>query len=498
MTDAPVASAPAGQHAPGAPTDGGTAPTPPPDGLPPRQRRWAMATILLGLAVAVLDGTLITLALPRIASEFSASAASAVWIVNAYQLAVLVSLLPCAALGDRYGYRRVYLCGVAVMLVGSVGAMLAPSMAALLGWRVVQGLGASGIMGVNAALVRLTYPRALLGRGLALNSVTVAVASVAGPTLAAAVLSHGSWSWLFAINLPLAACLMWLGRRALPAHRSATPVALHAGDVLLNAAMFSLVFLGVGQLGTHAGAGGPGAHGIAWAAGLLLAGVAVGAVFVRGQLRRAVPLLPVDLLRIPVFALSMCTSVTAFAAQTLGQIALPFLLLVNQGRSPAETGLLMIAWPVGSIAMAPIAGRLTGRYNAGVLSAIGLGLMCLGLALLALLPAAPAQMDIAWRLALCGAGFALFQTPNNFTIVTSAPAARSGGASGMLGTARLTGQSTGAVLLAIVFSAAPGRAGPAIALGLGAACALVAGGFSLLRRRGIQAAPAPGSAGTGR
>ena len=148
--------------------------------------------------------------------------------------------------------------------------------------------------------------------------------------------------------------------------------------------------------------------------------------------------------------------------------------------------------------MAPIAGRLTGRYNAGVLSAIGLGLMCLGLALLALLPAAPAQMDIAWRLALCGAGFALFQTPNNFTIVTSAPAARSGGASGMLGTARLTGQSTGAVLLAIVFSAAPGRAGPAIALGLGAACALVAGGFSLLRRRGIQAAPAPGSAGTGR
>ena len=192
----------------------------------------------------------------------------------------------------------------------------------------------------------------------------------------------------------------------------------------------------------------------------------------------------------------MCTSVTAFAAQTLGQISMPFLLLVNQGRSPAETGLLMTAWPIGSIAMAPVAGRLTGRYNAGVLSAMGLALMSAGLALLALLPAMPTHADIAWRLALCGAGFALFQTPNNFTIVTSAPAARAGGASGMLGTARLTGQSAGAVLLAIVFSAVPGPSGPAIALGLGAVCALVAGGFSVLRRRGIQSAPQPATAGT--
>ncbi len=483
---------------PAPPTHSTEAAPPPTDGLPQPQRRWAMATILLGIAVAVLDGTIVSLALPRMAGEFNATPASAIWIVNAYQLTVLVSLLPFAALGDRYGYRRVYLGGVAVMLVASLGAMLSPRLPVLIGWRALQGLGAAGIMGVNAALVRLTYPRAQLGRGLAFNSVTVAVASVAGPTLAAAILSHASWPWLFAINLPLGVGLLWLGRRALPAHRSATPVRLRVGDVLLNAAMFALVFLGVEQLGTRAGGSGAGlgAHDLAVAAGLLGAGVAVGTVFVRGQLRRAVPLLPVDLLRIPVFALSMCTSVTAFAAQTLGQISMPFLLLVNQGRSPAETGLLMTAWPIGSIAMAPVAGRLTGRYNAGVLSAMGLALMSAGLALLALLPAMPTHADIAWRLALCGAGFALFQTPNNFTIVTSAPAARAGGASGMLGTARLTGQSAGAVLLAIVFSAVPGPSGPAIALGLGAVCALVAGGFSVLRRRGIQSAPQPATAGT--
>ena len=458
------------------------------DGLPQPQRRRAIVTILLGIAVAVLDGTIVTLALPRIATDFHATAASSIWIVNAYQLAVLVTLIPCAALGDRFGYRRVYLCGVATMLVTSLGAMLAPSMPALIAWRAVQGMGAAGIMGVNAALVRLTYPRHLLGRGMALNSVTVAVAAVAGPTLAAAILSHTSWHWLFGINLPLGLGLLWLGQRSLPPHRSPTPARLHPLDVLLNAAMFSLVFLGVEQLGTRAGAGSLNARAAALAVALLLGGLVVGVVFVRGQLRRDVPLLPVDLMRIPVFALSMCTSVTAFAAQALGQIAVPFLLLVNQGRSAAETGLLMAAWPVGSMATAPVAGRLTGRYNAGVLSAIGMAVMAVGLASLALLPTAPTHVDIGWRLALCGAGFALFQTPNNFTIVTSAPAARAGGAGGMLGTARLTGQSAGAVLLAIVLATASQQSGPTRALGLGAACAVAAGLFSLSRRSGIRAA----------
>ena len=278
MTGEPAAPAQAPQPAPVV-TD---------DGLPQPQRRRAIVTILLGIAVAVLDGTIVTLALPRIATDFHATAASSIWIVNAYQLAVLVTLIPCAALGDRFGYRRVYLCGVATMLVTSLGAMLAPSMPALIAWRAVQGMGAAGIMGVNAALVRLTYPRHLLGRGMALNSVTVAVAAVAGPTQAAAILSHTSWHWLFGINLPLGLGLLWLGQRSLPPHRSPTPARLHPLDVLLNAAMFSLVFLGVEQLGTRAGAGSLDARAVTLAVALLLGGLVVGVVFVRGQLRRDV------------------------------------------------------------------------------------------------------------------------------------------------------------------------------------------------------------------
>jgi MFS transporter, DHA2 family, multidrug resistance protein len=198
-----------------------------------------------------------------------------------------------------------------------------------------------------------------------------------------------------------------------------------------------------------------------------------------------VPLFPLDLLRIPVFALSMCTSIGAFAAQTLAYVALPFLLLEALGRSHATTGLLITAWPIATVVTAPIAGRLIGRVSDGMLGAVGLALFAGGLALLALMPAEPSNAAIAWRMALCGIGFGLFQSPNNHTILTSAPVQRSGAASGMLGTARLTGQTLGAVLLAVIFSAFGARSahGPSIAFALAAGFAACAAAFSGLRVR---------------
>lgn len=404
-------------------------------------------------------------------------------MVNAYQIATLVMLLPLASLGDLVGYRRVYLVGMAVFTVSSIGATFADSLATLIAARTFQGLGAAGIMSVNAALVRLTFPSALLGRGMAINSMVVATSSVAGPSVAAAILSVASWPWLFAINVPLGAITLALGLKALPFNRVAPAAGLRFSpiDVALNVLMFSLVFLGVDRLGVREGGVPGGAQASAWA--ILLAGVAVGFVYLRRQRRLAVPLFPIDLLRIPVFALSMGTSVAAFCAQMLAYIALPFLLLEVYGRSHIEAGLLITAWPLAIVAMAPIAGRLIGRYPDGLLGGIGLGLLAIGLALLAALPAHPGNADIAWRMALCGLGFGLFQSPNNHTIVTSPPAHRSGAASGMLGTARLTGQTLGAVVLAGVFSiwTPHGGRGPVVALVLAACCAGLAAVFSSLR-----------------
>lgn len=445
-----------------------------------------MAVIILGIMLAVLDGTIVNLALPGIARDLDTSAAHSVWIVNAYQLATLTMLLPCATLGDLIGYRRVYLGGIVLFTVASVACMFSDSLAMLAASRGLQGLGAAGIMAVNAALVRLTYPQSLLGRGIALNSVVVATSSVAGPSVAAAILSVASWHWLFALNVPLGILVLALGRRALPPNTAPPPEGARISrlDVALNIAMFSLVFLGVDSLGTRSG-NSPRAGEVAVSAALLAAGIAVGFFYLRRQLAQPAPLFPVDLLRIPVFALSMCTSVAAFCAQMLSYIALPFLLLEALGRSHLQAGLLITAWPLAVIVAAPVAGRLIGRYPGGLLGGIGLGLMACGLAAMALLPDQPSSLDIAWRLALCGAGFGLFQSPNNHTIVTSAPPQRSGAASGMLGTARLTGQTIGAVLLAVIFSfssAHDGR-GPAIALGFAAFFAAVASVFSALRLR---------------
>jgi DHA2 family multidrug resistance protein-like MFS transporter len=454
------------------------------NGLPQPQRRHAMLVIILGIAVAVLDGTLVNLALPGIARELNANAAHSIWVVNAYQIATLVMLLPLASLGDRIGYRRVYLVGMALFAAASLIATLSTSLGMLIAGRALQGLGAAGIMSVNAALVRLIYPSTQLGRGMAINSMVVATASVAGPSVAAGILSVASWPWLFALNVPLGALVLVLGRRALPFNEVSAGASVRFSpiDVVLNVLMFSLIFIGADRLGVGSEAG-QGGGALGW--GTLLAGVAVGFVYLRRQAALATPLFPVDLLRIPVFALSMGTSVGAFCAQMLSFIALPFLLLETYGRSHFEAGLLITAWPLAIVVMAPIAGRLIGRYPDGLLGGIGLALLATGLALLAALPAQPGNADIVWRMALCGFGFGLFQSPNNHTIVTTPPPQRSGAASGMLGTARLTGQTLGAVLLAGIFSvwSPHDGKGQVIALGLAACCAAVAAVCSTLRTR---------------
>jgi DHA2 family multidrug resistance protein-like MFS transporter len=167
-------------------------------------------------------------------------------------------------------------------------------------------------------------------------------------------------------------------------------------------------------------------------------------------------------------------------AQMLAYVALPFYLQAALGRSQVETGLLMTPWPLATAVAAPIAGRLADRYPAGALGGIGLACFATGLLLLALLPAHPGNADIAWRMAVCGFGFGLFQAPNNRAILGSAPRERSGGASGMLGTARLLGQTAGAALMALMFTLFGDRATTA-ALLVSTVVALIAAGVSCTR-----------------
>ena len=183
------------------------------------------------------------------------------------------------------------------------------------------------------------------------------------------------------------------------------------------------------------------------------------------------PLLPVDLFRRPIFALSVTTSVCSFIAQGIAFVSLPFYFHDVLGASAVTTGLMMTPWAVMTAIMAPIAGSLADRYPAGILGGIGLSILAGGFVLLALLPAEPAMADVLWRVAVCGFGFGFFQSPNNRAIVTSAPRERSGGAGAIQGTSRLLGQSIGAALVALVFGASGGTHGATGAI-------LVAAGFA--------------------
>jgi DHA2 family multidrug resistance protein-like MFS transporter len=449
------------------------------DGLPPHQRWRAMLAVAIAVSTSVLVTSIANIALPTIAHDLSATPADSIWVVNAYQLAVTVTLLPFASMGDIYGHRRVYICGLAVYTTASLLCALAPSLPVLVIGRVLQGFGGAGVMSVNGALVRFIFPRALLGRGIGYNALIVAGSSAAGPSVAAAIMSVASWPWLFALQVPAGFLSMWFAARFLPR----TPLARHPFDpasAVLNAITFGLFIAALDGV----------ARGQRAVLVLLELAVSltVGTFFWRRQLTLTAPMLPVDLFRRPVFSLSVATAICAHGAQMIAFIALPFYFQYVGGMSPIEIGVLITPWPAALVIMAPIAGRLADRHSAGLLGAFGLAVMAAGLLLVLFLPTPATRLDVAWRLAVCGVGFGFFQSPNNRLMIASAPRERAGAGSGMLSTSRLLGQTTGSALVGVVFGLTHGgpdgvALGTRVAIGMAAGCAALAMVLSSLRVR---------------
>jgi DHA2 family multidrug resistance protein-like MFS transporter len=442
-----------------------------PDGVPTPQRYWAILTIALGLTLAVLNGAIANVALPAIARDVQTTPANSIWVVNAFQLAVTVSLLPLSSLGEIYGYRVIYRWGLVVFTIASFFCALTDSLPVLIVARVLQGFGAAGIMSVNSALIRFIYPRRWIGRGVGINATIGSIASAAGPSVASAVLAVAHWPWLFAVNVPLGILAGIIAWRALP-ETPRSGAAFDLGSAVLQALTFGTLLIGISEMG----------HGKApflVVVQFAVAGVA-GAFLVARQMTRTAPLLPVDLLRIPLFALSVASSISAFVGQSMAQVSLPFLFQHDLGMDQVMTGLLMTPWPLTVAVIAPFTGRLADRYPAGLLGGCGMVVMAAGLALMSDLPDNPSFSDIAWRMTVCGVGFGFFNTPNNRAIITSAPPARTGGASGMQATARLFGQTVGAAVVAMVFAARP-QDGTTWTLVIAAAMAAVAAAVSFSR-----------------
>ncbi|MBD5654124.1 MAG: MFS transporter [Candidatus Eremiobacteraeota bacterium] len=391
--------------------------------------------------MAVLDTSIANVALPTLSRELHADVASTIWVVNAYQVAVTMLLLPLSSLGDVLGYRRVYATGLAVFTVGSLGCALSSTLLGLVLFRVLQGAGAAALMSIAPALNRTIFPARMLGVAVGISALTVASSAAAGPTIGGAILAIAPWPWLFAVNVPLGIFATAFVRRALPADRG------RGGTIDIPSALMSgpaLALLIVGLDGFARRVAPPSIAAMLGGSAILTF------AFVRRQRVLPVPMLPLELFGIRRFSFAVVTSLCSFTAQGIAFVALPFLLQGSYGYSAFASGLLFTPWPLAIAVVAPLAGRLADRMSPARLSTAGLTVLALGLACLAALPAHPAPADIVWRGIVCGLGFGFFQAPNNREILGSAPRSRSASAAGVLATARLTGQSLGAAAVAIV------------------------------------------------
>lgn len=439
----------------------------------------AIAAVLAATVLVVLDASIVNVALPTLAQALRVSPANSVLVMTAYQLALVMALLPCAALGESLGFRKVFTAGVALFTGASLLCALAPSLPWLVAARFVQGLGGAAVMALGVALLRQVVGPQSLGAAIGWNALAVALASAAGPTLGALILSSAGWPWLFAVNLPVGLAAL-AASRALP-DRAGTGRAIDRISVALNAAAFA-AFVAAADLSPHQ----PGV-----AIGLALAAIILLAALVRRETPKAEPLIPLDLLRRGDFRVSVIASVCCFTGQGAALLALPFLLRSEFGQGVAATGLYMTPWPLTVAVAAQASGWLSDRVSTAWLCVLGAGCMAAGLAGASICPAAEGPMALLPLVMLCGLGFGLFQTPNNRNMFLAAPPERSGAAGGLQGTARLTGQTAGAVLMTLLLGATPIALAPRLGLGIAAMLALAAGLVSLLRAARPSAAQTP-------
>lgn len=405
----------------------------------------AVIALQIVLVMTVLDVTLVNVALPVLAEKFEISNSATVWIVTIYQLVITMLLLPVSSIGDLHSYKKTFLVGVVIFTLSSTLCAVAQGFTMLVIARAIQGIGAACVMGVNIALVRLIYPREILGRGMALNAMCIAIATAAGPTIAGAILSITSWHWLFLINVPLGIAAFCIGWKLLPQN----PQTDHKPrfdwlSAVENMIVFGLIFYALGNFSRKGD--------LTLSAVMLVIGLTVGFFYVRRQFGHAQPLLPVDLFRNSMYTMSIATSVCSFIAQNVAMIALPFLYLNSYHFSAITTGLLMTPWPLATMIVSPIAARYVERHNPGATAAFGMIVFIAGVLLLLFTGNNPAEWNIAWRMAVCGIGFGMFQTPNNIVMVMATPVHRTGGAGGLQSTARLVGQTLGATLVSSIFA----------------------------------------------
>jgi len=436
----------------------------------------ASASVFCAMALVVLDAGMTSIALPTIAARFDVAPATAILVASAYQLALLIGIIPSAHLGERIGNRRLFILGLLLFTIASLFAAGTTSFALLVAARFLQGLGGAAIMALGIALMRATLGTARLAPVIGWHALNVALCAAAGPAIGALIIAVADWQWLFLANVPIGLFAL-AAARALPLVPP-LPGTIDPPGILLFAAAAGLLFLTIQNLVDRPLLALP-------LAGLFLV---AGRLLLDRERRGGAPLLPLDLLADRQFRLAATASISCFVAQAAGQLALAFHLQLTFDRGLVTAGALLASWPLTVALGSPLVNWLAARRDAGILCAGGALLLFAGLVgLHAMGPEASAIMLLPCIM-LCGAGFGLFQVPSNQALFLGVPANRAAAAGGVQGTARLTGQLGGSLFLALLFAAAPMATAPRLAFALAAMFALGAALFSLRRTANFEGA----------
>lgn len=417
-------------------------------------QRWVLALAAAGSFMAALDAMVVTTALDTLRHDLSASVEALEWTVNAYTFSFAALLMTGAALGDRFGRRRMYVAGLALFALASAACALAPGTGWLIAARAVQGLGAALLMPIGMALLGATFPPAQRAKALGLFSGITGLAVLSGPLIGGAIVHGLAWQWIFWINLPVALLVAWLMMAKVPEGKAAASQLDILGAALMTASLLGLVWGGV--RGNRDGWG---------SAQVLLSlgsGAVLGALFVASQRMRAWDaMVPPRLFRSPVLAAGLMIAflLTASLMGTLFFMAQFFQVVWH--RSPLAAGASMLPWTATLFLVAPVAGAMVKRVGEKALVVVGLGLQAAGMVWLAALVRADTGYWM-WvvPLALAGGGISMAMPAVQSAVLGAVEPPDIGKAAGLFNTLRQLGGVFGVALVVAVFTRAGGYASP--------------------------------------
>jgi EmrB/QacA subfamily drug resistance transporter len=423
----------------------------------PQPSKWTvLALVGTGVFMCTLDTSIVNVSLPTIARHFDVPLGPEVeWVIVAYLVVIAASLLTIGRLADHVGQRRPWLAGLTIFTLGSALCGASPSLAALIAARALQGVGGALLMAVSPAMLTGAFPREERGRALGLNAMIVAFGVSAGPSLGGVLTEHGSWRWIFYVNVPIGVAGLVASARLLDRDGRRGRGRFDVAGAILFAVALGALTAGL-SIGNDVGWRSP------ITLGLIAIGVVAGAIAAWHERRSDCPLLDPSLLRDRVFASATASLVLSFLAAFAVGFLMPFYLEELRGSAPARTGLLMTPFPITVAVVAPFSGRMADRIGTRGLASTGMAFLAVGLALIARLDATSSVLAIVLAQVVAALGSGLFQSPNNSAIMGAAPRERQGVAAGMLATGRVVGQTLSVALAGAVFTtlggAAAGRA----------------------------------------